>query len=181
MKSELPRPIASYNRRRPGLHTRLLVVYHSLGVYVHHRQAGKISPPGGKALLSKLMGTQCFLRFPVVVSDDVSMHMQPGCVQWPSSGWQVNDYTAMVERQQSGGNASTCRKPCPSATLSTTNSTWILTILGLCSGPRDDRPETNRIWRGLSITDQRHSLPRCPKHVTEIADLLPRAALFNSS
>jgi hypothetical protein len=47
-----------------------------------------------------------------------------------------------------GGNLSTERKTCPSAT-STTNSTW--TGLGSNPGLRGERPQTNRLGHGTAL------------------------------
>jgi hypothetical protein len=47
-----------------------------------------------------------------------------------------------------GENRSTWRKPCPSATLSTTNPTW--TEPGSNPGLRDRRPATNRLSHGTA-------------------------------
>jgi hypothetical protein len=47
-----------------------------------------------------------------------------------------------------GENRSTRGKTCPSATLSTTNPTWI--DLGSNPGLRCERPTTNRLSRGTA-------------------------------
>jgi hypothetical protein len=46
------------------------------------------------------------------------------------------------------GKPTTRRKPCPSATLSTTNSTW--TDPGSNPGLRSERPATNRLSHGTA-------------------------------
>jgi hypothetical protein len=48
-----------------------------------------------------------------------------------------------------GENQRTQRKTCPSATLSTTNHTWI--DLGANLGLHDERPATNRLCNGTAI------------------------------
>jgi hypothetical protein len=48
-----------------------------------------------------------------------------------------------------GENRRTLRKTCPSATLSTTNPTWI--DLGANPGLRGDRPATNDLSHGTDI------------------------------
>jgi len=64
MNTELPRRIASYTKRGTGLHTSLLVVYHSLGVYVHHKQTWENTTPGRESSAFKADGCSMFSLIP---------------------------------------------------------------------------------------------------------------------
>jgi len=56
MNTKLPRLIASYKRRWPGMHTSLLVVYHSVAVYVHHKHTWENTTPGRESPAFKADG-----------------------------------------------------------------------------------------------------------------------------
>jgi len=178
MNTERPGSTASYKRRGPELHTSLLVVYHSLGVYVHHRQAWKNTTPGRQSPAFKADGYSMFTLIPCGgVGRCLCAYAARLC---PVAILRITDERLCSNgRTTSGGNAGTWRKTCPSATLSNMNSTWIWTILRVWLGPSDERPEIHRMSYGAAYLWRISAIVY--RTAREITDLLPRAALFNSS
>jgi hypothetical protein len=182
MNTELPRPTASNNRCRPGLHTSILAAYHSLGVYVHQTGAQNTtserqSPPWKTDRHSVLSLTSC---------GDVRLCLRAtAALLWPLAVPRMTD-----ERLCSSGRMTSTRRE-----GNYSGKTCPMPLRPLQIPHRYELPWEGA--RGSAMTGQRliarvmaqdylsqisgHNLPHWPKHVAEINDLFPRAAVFNSS
>jgi hypothetical protein len=149
MNTKLSKLIASYKRRGPGMHTSLLVVYHSVGVYVHHKQAWENNTPGRESPAFKADWYSMLSLIPCGgVERCLCAHAARLC--------PVAILRMTGERLCNYGRTTTIRRKRKYLEKTVPQCHFVhyefhmVMILGVCPGPSDDRPETNRMSYGAA-------------------------------